>query len=120
MQNDPRKGYYCIHCKTHVMCGEKGCQNPVDVAIPLHREQGEGSKSQLTGMRKDMEMALQREIMYDKALRDLCHLKKWKDEHGKDNHYEQFQPEAWAYAFSIIEMFGAHPDYAPPNSDGQQ
>lgn len=83
------------------------------LAIPLHREQGEGSKSQLTGMRKDMEMALQREMMYDKALRDLCHLKKWKDEHGKDSHYEQFQPEAWAYAFDVINTFGAHPHYTP-------
>lgn len=72
------------------------------------------SKSQLDGMRKDMGMALQREIMYDKALRNLCHLKKWKDAHGKDNHYEQFQPEAWAYAFSIINQFSPHPDYAPP------
>lgn len=38
-----------------------------------------------------------------KALSHLCHLKKWKDEHGKDSHYEQFQPEAWAYAFDVLE-----------------
>lgn len=62
-------------------------------------------QSQFNGMKQDMDMALEREKMYEKALRNLCHLKRWKDEHGKDIHYERSQPEAWAYAFSLMERF---------------
>ena len=40
-----------------------------------------------------------------RAVRNLVALKDWKDQHGKDEHYEQFQPEAWVHVREALKPY---------------
>lgn len=38
------------------------------------------------------------------ALQKLVELKHWKDEHGKDEHYEECKPKAWEKAENVLSV----------------